>query len=154
MIGCHEAVGRLHCVQSAPGQHTKSGKTLIDLQLAGTGIGKAIARRNRHVGAGRGADGIIDRENKSASPIGVTAPLVGAPIAERRIELRDQIAVAAMNVDAVEAGRCGAAGGLPEGSDNSFNIAFSMIEGAIGSIFGMTDWLPAWESSQKIRPPF
>jgi len=29
-----------------------------------------------------------------------------------------------------------------------------MIEGAIGSIFGMTDWLPAWESSQKIRPPF
>jgi hypothetical protein len=45
--------------------------------------------------------------------------LVGATIAERRVKLRDEITIAAMNVDAVEAGLCRAAGGLPKGSDNS-----------------------------------
>src|SRR6516225_1203996 len=122
VIRRHEAVSRLYSVQSARGQLAKTVKALIELQLARSGIGKAVARRDRHVRADRSANSVIDREKKSASAAGVSAPLVGTAIAERRVELRDQIAVAAMNVDAVEAGRRRAAGRVPKGNDNPLNV--------------------------------
>ena len=51
---------------------------------------------------------------KRPAAFGITAPVVVARVGMRRAELRDQVAVAAMDVDAVETGRGGPTGSRPE----------------------------------------
>ena len=58
-----------------------------------------------HAEAGRGGlDRTQDVEPEAGPVLEAAAVLVGAPVFERRVELRDQVAVRGVNFDAVEAG--------------------------------------------------
>ena len=68
---------------------------------------------HRHV-ADRRLDGAQHLKPKASPVFKAAAVLVDAPVLERRVELRDQIAMRGMDLDAIEAGAPGAPGGCCE----------------------------------------
>jgi hypothetical protein len=73
----------------------------------------------------RVADGLQHIKTEAGAVLDVAAKLVGAAVLERRVKLRDQIAVGGVDLDAVEARRHGAARRGHIGADRAFDALVS-----------------------------
>ena len=105
-VGAHHAVADLDRVEAACCQRGSAGDAFLHHEVALDGIGDADACAHRKAGADRAAHGLRRRRGRSDRGAPHCAASTGRRAGSRvgRGELREQIAVAAMQVHAVDGG--------------------------------------------------
>ena len=107
------------------GELPRDGKTVAQRKTVRDRVGKPKPGGDRKIGAGRPAHRAKNFEDEAGAPFLIATPAIVAAIGERRVELREQIAVAGMKMHAVESGALCAFGGGGEIRNDVFDIALA-----------------------------
>ena len=149
-IGFHDPVANFDGIDPSSKQN-RPGNSFPFVKATSNRVGNAETGADRKIVSHSVANGRVNRDKKAVASLRTDAPLVDTPVGVRRGELSDQIAVATMNMDAVEArGHSSVCGGV-ESPDDSIDFVCSQLasarsemslrvsDGATGSMPGMPD---------------
>src|SRR5262249_47348688 len=102
-IGRHHAIGDFQRIEAFGRKLARDGKAVTEAEAALYSIGNAEAGGDGKISADCAAYRLIDFENESGPPSRIASPPIVAAVSEWRVELREQVAVAGMQMNAVKA---------------------------------------------------
>ena len=122
LLGAQAAAAEVHGRDALAGQQATQDDGLRFVPAALDPVGGAQAHEQRLVHGPGVPDGARDFQQQPHAVLEGAAVGVGAGVRQRRQELVQQVAVRGVNLDGVEAGHLGAAGGLREVGGDAGNV--------------------------------